>query len=186
MIFLKRCSKYISFLFDEKSKKCYNYIIINCIIGIMHYIIVNQSIIFNLLGSEDMKKIWKFKIGGLQQKIINLVIVAILAVLALFGAVSIYQGRQLKKIVEDASSEQQEKINTISESTMEQVVNKTLIKSTSEQAYIANDMFVSLLATASGLNKIKVKELMSKDSYFSAKEAMKLGVVDKIKVFTLP
>ena len=88
-----------------------------------------------------MKKIWKFKIGGLQQKIINLVIVAILAVLALFGAVSIYQGRQLKKIVEDASSEQQEKINTISQSTMEQVVNKTLIKSTSEQAYIANDMF---------------------------------------------
>ena len=81
-----------------------------------------------------MKKIWKFKIGGLQQKIINLVIVAILAVLALFGAVSIYQGRQLKKIVEDASSEQQDKINTISESTMEQVVNKTLIKSTSEQA----------------------------------------------------
>ena len=51
---------------------------------------------------------------------------------------------------------------------------------------IANDMFVSLLATASGLNKVKVKELMSKDSYFSAKEAMKLGVVDKIKVFTLP
>ena len=51
---------------------------------------------------------------------------------------------------------------------------------------IANDMFISLLATASGLNKAKVKELMSKDSYFSAKEAMKLGVVDKIKVFTLP
>ncbi len=141
MIFLKRCSKYISFLFDEKSKKCYNYIIINCIIGIVHYITINQSTIFNLLGSEDMKKIWKFKIGGLQQKIINLVIVAILAVLALFGAVSIYQGRQLKKIVEDASSEQQEKINTISQSTMEQVVNKTLKKSTSEQAYIANDMF---------------------------------------------
>ena len=88
-----------------------------------------------------MKKIWKFKFGGLQQKIINLVIVTIIAVLAVFGAVSVYQGRQLKKIVGDASSEQQDKINSISESTMEQVVNKTLIKSTAEQAYIANDMF---------------------------------------------
>lgn len=50
---------------------------------------------------------------------------------------------------------------------------------------IANDMFASLLVTASGMSKAQVKDLMSKDSYFSAKEAIKLGVVDKIKVFTL-
>lgn len=50
---------------------------------------------------------------------------------------------------------------------------------------IANEMFVTLLTSASGMPKNKVKEIMSKDSYFSAKDAQKLGVVDKIKVFTL-
>lgn len=51
---------------------------------------------------------------------------------------------------------------------------------------VANEMFISLLTTASGMSKAQVKDMMVKDSYFSAKEAVKLGVVDKIKVFTLP
>ena len=51
---------------------------------------------------------------------------------------------------------------------------------------IANEMFMSLLANASSMPIAQVKELMMKDSYFSAKEAKKLGVVDKIQVFTLP
>lgn len=51
---------------------------------------------------------------------------------------------------------------------------------------IANEMFTSLLVSASGMTLAEVKAMMSKDSYFSAKEAKKLGIVDKIQVFTLP
>ena len=51
---------------------------------------------------------------------------------------------------------------------------------------IANEMFTSLLVTSSGMTLAEVKAMMSKDSYFSAKEAKKLGIVDKIQVFTLP
>ena len=51
---------------------------------------------------------------------------------------------------------------------------------------IANEMFTSLLVNASGMTLAEVKAMMSKDSYFSAKEAKKLGIVDKIQVFTLP
>ena len=47
-------------------------------------------------------------------------------------------------------------------------------------------MFTSLLVNASGMTLAEVKSMMSKDSYFSAKEAKKLGIVDKIQVFTLP
>lgn len=50
---------------------------------------------------------------------------------------------------------------------------------------IANEMFTSLLVNASGMTLAEVKAMMSKDSYFSAKEAKKLGIVDKIQVFTL-
>lgn len=51
---------------------------------------------------------------------------------------------------------------------------------------IANEMFTTLLVNASGMTLAEVKSMMSKDSYFSAKEAKKLGIVDKIQVFTLP
>ena len=51
---------------------------------------------------------------------------------------------------------------------------------------IANEMFTSLPVNASGMTLAEVKAMMSKDSYFSAKEAKKLGIVDKIQVFTLP
>ena len=51
---------------------------------------------------------------------------------------------------------------------------------------IANEMFTSLLVNASGMTLAEVKAMMSKDSHFSAKEAKKLGIVDKIQVFTLP
>ena len=50
---------------------------------------------------------------------------------------------------------------------------------------IANEMFTTLLVNASGMTLAEVKSMMSKDSYFSAKEAKKLGIVDKIQVFTL-
>jgi len=88
-----------------------------------------------------MKKKFGITLGGLQQKIFNLVLIFILAVVALFAAVSIYQSKQLNKIVSDASEKQQNSINEISQNTMEQVVKSTMTTSTRQQAYMANEMF---------------------------------------------
>lgn len=88
-----------------------------------------------------MKKKFGITLGGLQQKIFNLVLIFILAVVALFAAVSIYQSKQLNKIVSDASEKQQNSINQISQDTMEQVVKSTMTTSTRQQAYMANEMF---------------------------------------------
>ena len=88
-----------------------------------------------------MKKKFGITLGGLQQKIFNLVLIFILAVVALFAAVSIYQSKQLNKIVSDASEKQQNSINEISQNTMEQVVTSTMTSTTRQQAYMANEMF---------------------------------------------
>ena len=88
-----------------------------------------------------MKIIHGIKIGGLQQKIFNLMLIVILALVGAFAAVSIYQQKNLTHIVEEANTEQQTAITAVSEATMEGVLESTMAKTTALQAYIAGDLF---------------------------------------------
>ena len=88
-----------------------------------------------------MRKIFGFTLGGLQQKIFNLVLVFILALIGIFGAVSAYQAKELSVVVNDASDEQQEAIKNVSGQTMHAVINESLTKINAMQAYMADDMF---------------------------------------------
>ncbi len=88
-----------------------------------------------------MKIIHGIKIGGLQQKIFNLMLIVILALVGAFAAVSIYQQKNLTHVVEEANAEQQTAITAVSEATMESVLASTMAKTTALQAYIAGDLF---------------------------------------------
>ena len=88
-----------------------------------------------------MKTIHGIKLGGLQQKIFNLMLIFIIALVGSFAAVKIYQQSQLTEVVEAASKEQQKSIKEISEKTMEDVLDGSLKKTTALQAYIAGDLF---------------------------------------------
>ena len=91
-----------------------------------------------------MKKWLGFTIGGLQQKILNLVLVFLLAMIAVFGVVSYYQSKKLTKTVSAARDKQQQSIEQVSKDTMKGVIDGTLVKTTALQAYIADDMFSDL------------------------------------------
>jgi len=88
-----------------------------------------------------MKIIRGIKLGGLQQKIFNLMLIFIVALVGAFVAVSIYQQNNLTRVVEEASREQQEAIAAASEETMEAVLETSMTQSTALQAYIADDLF---------------------------------------------
>ena len=88
-----------------------------------------------------MKIIHGIKIGGLQQKIFNLILLVIIALIGTFIAVELYQQNHLKSIVENANTQQQASITAVSESTMEAVLSSTMAKTTALQAYIAGDLF---------------------------------------------
>lgn len=92
-----------------------------------------------------MKIIWGFKIGGLQQKILNLVLIFLLALIGVFTGVSIYQLKHLNAIVTEAGDEQQKSIKEVSESTMELVVQSSVTKTNSLQADVADDIFVEIV-----------------------------------------
>ncbi len=88
-----------------------------------------------------MKKIKNISIGGIQQKIFNLVLIMILFVMAVYSVVIIYQGKQLTQLVTETNKKQRESITSITRETMNGVVSSTLSKSTQKEAEIADDMF---------------------------------------------
>lgn len=88
-----------------------------------------------------MRIIRGIKLGGLQQKIFNLMLIFIVALVGAFVAVSLYQQAHLSGIVEEASREQQASIEEVSEETMKAVLETGMTRTTALQAYIADDLF---------------------------------------------
>ena len=91
-----------------------------------------------------MKIIRGIKIGGLQQKVLNLMLIFIIALISAYAAVAAYQQKNLTAVVQRASAEQQASITAVSEQTMEAVLETSMSRSTALQAYIANDLFADV------------------------------------------
>ena len=114
-----------------------------------------------------MKKIKNFVLGGLQQKIFNLMLFFIAALIGVYSAVSIYQQKNLTSIVQEASEEQQASITAVSEETMEAVLNASMTQSTALQAYIADDLFSDVRTDVLTLQAF-AEELFEHADIFSA------------------
>ncbi|MBQ9557500.1 MAG: SpoIIE family protein phosphatase [Clostridia bacterium] len=88
-----------------------------------------------------MKKFKHITLGGIQQKIFNLVIITIILMMAVYTAVIMYQVSELTDLVSDVSDSQKRSITEISEQTMTAVLDTNLTQSTRMEAYIAEDVF---------------------------------------------
>ena len=114
-----------------------------------------------------MKVIKGLKIGGLQSKIFNLVLIFIVALIAAYSGVLIVHQRNLTSIVREASGQQQAAIETVTEETMAGVLNTTLTQSTALQAYIADDLFADVRADVRTL-QVFAEELFAHEDSFAA------------------
>lgn len=110
--------------------------------------------------------------GGLEQKILNLVLIFMLAIVGAFTAVSIYQVNRLNNIVSDASSQQQGAIQKVSGDTMYQVIAGSMTKTNALQAYIADDMFLDIKTDVSTLQSLATGLFEHMDSFDAAPYAL--------------
>ena len=128
-----------------------------------------------------MKKVFGIKLGGLHQKILNLVLIFMLAMVAVFASVSFYQSRKLAKTVNEANEKQEQSIKQVSGETMQQVVDGTMVKTTALQAYIADDMFADTKSSVMTLQTLAKGLFEHKDSVkphsFSPPDALNEGKV---------
>ncbi len=110
-----------------------------------------------------MRKIFGITLGGLQQKIYNLVLIALLLLVGVLAAFSIYQSKQLSEVVNETNVEQQDTISQLSENTMNQVIDSAMVKTNLLQAYIADDMFNDLKTDVATLSNIASELFAHKD-----------------------
>ena len=101
-----------------------------------------------------MKKILGLTFGGLHQKILNLVLLLLLALIGVFGVVSVYQANHLSDVVSSTNDDQQNAIKEVSGNTMKQVIDSSMTKTNRLQAYIADDMFSDIKTDVSTLQSL--------------------------------
>ena len=100
-----------------------------------------------------MRKIRNFVIGGLQNKIFNLVLVTIILMIAAYTAVLVYQSQHLKKLVYETNDRQKTALSEIASTTMDEVINRSFTTDTQMKAYIADSLF----------SEVKSEVLMAED-----------------------
>lgn len=91
-----------------------------------------------------MKKIKNITLGGIQQKVFNLVLIIILLVVAAYTVVIYYQSVKMTDLVSRTNDMQKQAISETSSATMNAVINGSLGRTTQMEAYIADQLFSKL------------------------------------------
>ena len=112
-----------------------------------------------------MKKIGKIVLGGLYQKIYNLALYSIILVIAAYTVVLFYQISHLRTLVAETNAKQKESIAEISRQTMNSVLSSSMVQSTRERSYIANDLFTDAAEKVMMLGDYAGKIFADPDAY---------------------
>ena len=112
-----------------------------------------------------MRKIKNLVIGGIQQKVFNLVLIVILLMMAAYTVVIVHQAGRINALVADTNQRQKESIAAISRQTMDAVIAQSMGQSTQMEAYIANDLFEDLADTVRMLGDYASNILRAPEAY---------------------
>ena len=93
-----------------------------------------------------MKKIRNLVIGGLQQKIFNLVLLSIILIVLAFMGIAVYQTRSLSSLFQKTSEEQKTAVTDSTTAIMEGVIDTTMTREAALEAYITDSMFRQVAA----------------------------------------
>ncbi|MBR2811709.1 MAG: SpoIIE family protein phosphatase [Solobacterium sp.] len=91
-----------------------------------------------------MRKFRYLVLGGIGNKILNLILAAVILTAGVFMAVSTYQSRTLSGLAAETNVRQKEAISAITDDIMNQVVNDNMTRFTTLEAMIYDEMFRGL------------------------------------------
>ena len=128
-----------------------------------------------------MKRIAGIKIGGLQQKILSVLLVFLMILIACGLALTFYKAKSLRKIVNEAREEQQQSVSSISENTIYQMLEAALVTNTALKAEIADDSFSEIVNNIRLMQTIAQQLFEAKDKLdpapYSAPDASMDGII---------
>ncbi len=112
-----------------------------------------------------MRRIKNLVIGGIENKLFNLILVTVLLISAAFLAVMLYQGRMLAQLTDTTGEKQRESISAITDNIMDQVIVQSMDRTTRLEAYIADEMFHGLEDRVSMLGEYAGQLFADPDEY---------------------
>ena len=93
-----------------------------------------------------MRKFGKLVIGGIETKIVNLILITVILLTGAFAIVTAYQSKMLTSLTNDTGARQQETTSAIISDTMSQVTRTSMERTTNMEAQIVDDMFRNMRA----------------------------------------
>ena len=80
-----------------------------------------------------MRKFKHITLGGIQQKVFNLVLIMLILVMAAYSVVIVYQMNSIGGLVNETNDRQKTAITAISQGTMDQVIAGSLVTETNDR-----------------------------------------------------
>ncbi len=112
-----------------------------------------------------MKRFKNFVIGGIQNKVFNLILATVILLTAAYLTVSAYHSRMLSKLAAESSEKQQTSIEEITGTVMDSVVDQSMGRATALQAYISDELFHGLKVRVQMMGDYAGKLLSDPASY---------------------
>ena len=91
-----------------------------------------------------MKRFRNLVIGGIENKVFNLILATVILLTAAYLAVSAHHSNMLSDLAAESSEKQQASIEEITDTVMDAVVERSMSRTTALEAYIADELFHGL------------------------------------------
>lgn len=88
-----------------------------------------------------MKKFKNLVIGGIENKVVNLILITVVVLALAFQAAGFFQNRMLTEVSNETTAKQEEALTTITSDVMGEVVDSSMTRSTQLEALIADEVF---------------------------------------------
>ena len=114
---------------------------------------------------KSMKRIKNLVIGGIESKIINLILFTVILLTAAFWMLSSRQNNMLAQLTEESNQKQLAAIEEITGTVMYAVVEQSMSRSTQLEAQIADELFQGLKARVEMLGQYAANLLTYPEAY---------------------
>ncbi len=111
-----------------------------------------------------MKKYKNLVIGGIENKLFNMILITSIILSLAFIGMTVYQSNVLKDLTATTSEQQKESITGITTHVMDEVVRDSMDRTTALEAYIADELFHGLGTRVEMLQEYAYKLLNDPDS----------------------
>ncbi len=111
-----------------------------------------------------MRKFKNLVIGGIQNKIFNLILLTVILLVAAFTIIMLYQGSMLRSLSQDTYAKQDRTVSDATAAVLDEAVRASMQNSTMQNAMLTNELFDDLKLRVSLIGSYAEKILRDPDS----------------------